>query len=163
MANIVGVRLDERLIHGQVATAWNFFYKADRIMVIDDEVVTNTMLKTALKMACPSTVKLSILSNNTAIKNLGSGKYGNEKIFIICKDLKYLLNLLDEGVKYDKIILGNLSNKEGAVQYRKSVYLTEKDCKIIEEILEHDVDVTLQMIPADVEETYQSVKERLGE
>lgn len=56
---IVNVRIDERLIHGQVAAVWTNTLNATRIMVIDDMAAKDEIQKIALKMACPSTVKLS--------------------------------------------------------------------------------------------------------
>ena len=59
---IVNVRIDERLIHGQVATMWTNHLKVNRIMVVDNVVVKNEMEKDVLKMAKPNSVKLSILT-----------------------------------------------------------------------------------------------------
>ena len=62
MMEIVNVRIDDRLIHGQVATVWSQVTRATRIMVVDDAVVKDPVNKEALKMACPSQCKLSILT-----------------------------------------------------------------------------------------------------
>ena len=53
MQEIVNVRIDDRLIHGQVAAVWSQYTKATRIMVVDDQVVHDVVNKEALKMACP--------------------------------------------------------------------------------------------------------------
>ena len=52
MQEIVNVRIDDRLIHGQVAAVWSLVTKATRIMVVDDLVVKDPVNKEALKMAC---------------------------------------------------------------------------------------------------------------
>ena len=59
---IVNIRIDDRLIHGQVAAVWSLVTKANRIMVVDDLVVKDVVNKEALKMACPQQCKLSILT-----------------------------------------------------------------------------------------------------
>ncbi len=56
------VRIDERLIHGQVATMWTNALRLTRIMVVGDDIVKNDIQKTALKTACPHGVHLSILT-----------------------------------------------------------------------------------------------------
>ena len=58
MQEIVNVRIDDRLIHGQVAAVWSQYTKATRIMVVDDQVVHDVVNKEALKMACPQHCKL---------------------------------------------------------------------------------------------------------
>ncbi|MCP6826224.1 PTS sugar transporter subunit IIB, partial [Listeria monocytogenes] len=68
------VRVDERLIHGQVATMWTNTIKATRIMIVDDAVVKNEMEKVALKTAVPAGVKLSILTVKGAANNINNDK-----------------------------------------------------------------------------------------
>jgi len=75
MQEIVNIRIDERLIHGQVAAFWTNTLKATRIMVIDDSASRDDVQKMALKMACPAGVKLSILSIEKAVENLQANKY----------------------------------------------------------------------------------------
>ena len=67
-AGITAVRLDERLIHGQVAAVWTRTMQITRIMVIDDEIIHDEIGKIALKSAVPVGVKLSILSVESAAK-----------------------------------------------------------------------------------------------
>ncbi len=51
---IVNVRIDERLIHGQVATMWTNHLKVNRIMVVDNVVVKNEMEKMFLRWLSPT-------------------------------------------------------------------------------------------------------------
>lgn len=157
MSNIVGLRVDERLIHGQVATAWTNRLSAERIMVIDDTIIKNTMDKMALKMACPANCKLSILSLETAIMNLHSNKYANEKIFIVCKSPSYFLGLLEHDISFHDVILGNMSGKEHSKMLRKSVYVTDEDIDVIKKIEAYGVQVTLQMTPGDTSEKFEDL------
>ena len=62
------VRIDERLIHGQVATMWTNALRLTRIMVVGDDIVKNDIQKTALKTACPHGVHLSILTAKGAAR-----------------------------------------------------------------------------------------------
>ena len=75
---IVNVRIDERLIHGQVAAYWTNNLNATRIMVIDDMAAKDEIQKIALKMACPSAVKLSILPAEKAAARLKEEAYPND-------------------------------------------------------------------------------------
>lgn len=61
MMEIVNVRIDDRLIHGQVATVWSQVTGATRIMVVDDQVVKDTINKEALKLACRSSASFQFL------------------------------------------------------------------------------------------------------
>ena len=82
---VCAIRIDERLIHGQVATLWQGSWNCNRIMVIDAKSANDPILKSVLKIACPTGVKLSVLEAEKAAANLLSGKYGRERITIVTK------------------------------------------------------------------------------
>lgn len=156
MTQIVGTRVDERLIHGQVATAWTNHLQANRIMVIDNTIITSSIDKMALKMACPANCKLSILSIEKAILNLTSEKYENDRIFIVCKKPKYFLDLVNAGIRFEKLILGNMSRKnDSSKMIRRSVYVSDEDIQEIEAIKEAGIPVYLQQTPADHGELFE--------
>lgn len=71
---VCAIRIDERLIHGQVATLWQGAWNCNRIMVIDSKSANDPILKSVLKIACPTGVKLSVLEAEKAAANLVSGK-----------------------------------------------------------------------------------------
>ena len=85
---VCAIRIDERLIHGQVATLWQGSWNCNRIMVIDTKSANDPMLKSVLKIACPTGVRLSVLEPDTAAANLQSGNMsggsGKKKI---CKHI----------------------------------------------------------------------------
>ena len=95
---IVHARVDERLIHGQVATVWTNTVGAQRIMVVNDAAVKDQLQIGALKMTKPAGVKLSILSKRKAIEKILAGNYDEEKVFLITKDIADMAALIDGGV-----------------------------------------------------------------
>ena len=66
--NIVNTRIDERLIHGQVAGIWSTSLGTQRIIVANDEAASDPLQKSSLRMAAPSTMRLSVLPVETAAK-----------------------------------------------------------------------------------------------
>ncbi len=67
--NILNCRVDDRLVHGCVATMWVPKLKVERVICIDDESANNQMLKNALRLATPNGVFLSVLTHEKAIEN----------------------------------------------------------------------------------------------
>ena len=149
MQQIVNIRIDERLIHGQVATVWAHTVAASRIIVIDDEVVKDDLQKQLLKMACPNGVKLSILSTGKAAENLQANKYDGDKVFIIVKAPETLLGLWDLGFKFESVNIGNMSGREGTRQLKKAVCVTEKNVETLKELDRRGVKLWAQMVPSD--------------
>ena len=114
---VCAIRIDARLIHGQVATLWQGVWNCNRIMVIDSKSANDPMLKSVLKIACPAAVRLSVLEEETAAANLLSGKYGAERITIVTKDPSNLLTLLEKGFRPEcDITVGNMSGGNGKVR-----------------------------------------------
>ena len=149
MQEIVNVRIDDRLIHGQVATVWSLTTKATRIMVVDDLVVKDTVNKEALKLACPKQCKLSILTVERAAANLCAGKYDGEKVFIVAKNPKTIRDLYDKGFHMESVNVGNMGGKTNTKMLKKAVNVTEEDMENFQYLIDKGVKVTAQMVPAD--------------
>ena len=141
------MRIDERLIHGQVASVWTNFLGCSRIIVANDEAPKSEMQIAALKLACPTGVKLSILSVDKAAANILSGKYDEDKVFLITRNVPDAKRLVDAGVPPPGVNVGNLAHHDGYQKIKKSVSLSDADISLIREILAKGVKVTAQMIP----------------
>lgn len=146
---IVNIRIDERLIHGQVAAYWTRALNATRILVIDDFAARDQIQKMALKMATPAGVKLSILTVATASKNLIEEKYAGDRVFVIVRSPKVLKEAWDAGFRFKTVNVGNMSSKFGSVQVRRTVGVTKDDVKYFRELVDSGVKFTAQMIPND--------------
>lgn len=149
MQEVVNIRVDERLIHGQVAINWTNTLQANRIMVVDAGASKNDIQKMALKMACPPGVKLSILSPEKAAANLNANKYDGDRIFMVCKGPHSLLALWNAGYQFKKVNVGNMSSKIGTVSVRRTVHVTREDVANFEKLAGLGVEFTAQMIPND--------------
>ena len=93
--NIVNTRIDERLIHGQVAGIWSTSLSTQRIIVANDEAATDPLQKSSLRMAAPSSMRLSVLGVEAAAKNIQSGKYGKQRLFLLFKNPKDVLRFIE--------------------------------------------------------------------
>lgn len=154
---IVHARVDERLIHGQVAMVWTNTVGADRILVANDKAVKDEIQIGALKMAKPTGVKLSILSVNRAIENLKNGKYDGDKVFIITRDIPDMAQLIHGGVPIHTFNVGNIAQKEGSVAIKKSVSLSPEDITILRELLQEGVKITAQMLPSEPADSIEKI------
>ncbi|MDB7696123.1 PTS mannose/fructose/sorbose transporter subunit IIAB [Enterococcus faecium] len=130
--NIVNVRMDERLIHGQVAGIWAPSLHTQRIIVINDEAAADTLQKSSLRMAAPTSMRLSVLPVESAAKNIRSGKYGKQRLFLVFKNPTDVLRYLKAGGKLTHVNVGNMSYKEGSKDITKSIKVLdeERECKI---------------------------------
>ena len=90
--SVVMARIDNRLLHGIIVTQWAPVSGATRVMVIDDKVAGDEVLKSTMRMARPAGMAVSIISEETALKNFAAGKYNREKVFVIAKEPETILH-----------------------------------------------------------------------
>lgn len=151
------VRIDERLIHGQVATMWTNALKLTRIMVVGDDIVKNDVLKTGLKTACPHGVHLSILTAHGAARRINSGKYVGQTVLLLVKNPGVLRQLVDFDVKLPEINVGNMSTKPHSRQVAKSVAVLDKDVEDFEYLDQKGCHIYHQMVPSEPKEDFMEM------
>lgn len=147
---VTAIRIDERLIHGQVATLWQGIWNCNRIMIIDKQSANDPMLKSVLRIACPGSVRLSVLEAETAAKNLLSGKYGNERIVIVTKTPGNIVTLVENGFKPTcEITVGNMSNGAGKKRVTGNICVSEKDIADFNKLNEQGYKLVKQLVPSE--------------
>lgn len=149
------MRMDERLIHGQVAVVWSKHLGINRIVVADDEVIKNEMQLMALKMAVPSGVKASILSVDKAIKLLNDPRAEKLKIFLVVRNPKAALKLMENVKGIPAINVGNYGRMsetdEPKEQLEKNLFVTQTDREDFQKLINLGVKISYQPVPTDKE------------
>lgn len=140
-------RVDERLIHGQVAYAWTMAYPSDAIIVVDGFSAQDDMQKMLLKMACPKNLKCFITDEEKCVELLN--KYPNKRFFLVTKHPKSYLRIIENGIEFKSINVGGIYFKEGRTQYTNTVYLDEETKEIIQKINSHNVYIDGRTTPSD--------------
>lgn len=149
MEGIVHIRIDDRLIHGQVATLWTNELSITRIMVVNNEVAANEVQKTMLRIAAPSNVSTSLISEEKAVTNIKGGKYKGQRVLMIVKDPETIIRLIDSGLDIKKINIGNMSTRENTHHIKPSVSITPEEEKAFHQLLDRGVEITAIMVPTD--------------
>lgn len=147
MEEFVHIRVDDRLIHGQVATRWATGLKVNRIMIIDDAVAVNETEKSILRMAAPAGVNTSILQFEKAVANIKNGNYAGQRVMLVVKSPVILVKMMEAGINLLPVNIGNMSNRPGTIQYKKSISMTEDEKAAVEKLLQSGIKVTAQMVP----------------
>jgi len=152
LEGITHIRIDDRLIHGQVAAFWTNTLKASRIMVINDEVANDPIQKQVLRMAAPSGVATSIITKEKAFHNISEGKYAGQRVFIIFKNPEDILELKNKGLEIESVNVGNMATKDDTKSIKKSINLTTKNIETFKKLNQLGVVLTAQMVPDDANE-----------
>ena len=143
------LRVDERLLHGQVALNWVRHIGTSLILIANDEVADNEMSKMALKLAKPNDVKLSIRDIAGAVEMLNDPRSNDMVIFVIVRTIEDALKLVQMIGKVPIVNVGGVKKKAGAKFIAPAVFINDDDIKNLRE-LEKLVDtVEFRMLPAD--------------
>lgn len=146
---IKDIRIEERLIHGQVVTRWLQALKPDRIIIVDDEVSKNDFQKQLLRMATPQGYSLSIFGVDRCIERLAENPYGDEAVFFLIKDVKTVNELYEKGFKMKRVNIGNIGGKEGKVLIKQGVSMSKEEIQLILELHDKGIEFSAKMVPDD--------------
>ena len=146
---IIGARIDNRLLHGIVATSWAPDSGATRVMVIDDDVANDPQKKEAMRLGRPSGMAVSIITKETALTNFSNHKYDRQKVFIISQTPDIFLNLLEQGEKIDKLVLGGTLTFDNAIKVTKRAYIKPEQVDTYRAILNKGCKIVSQYVPQD--------------
>ena len=146
--NIVLVRVDSRLVHGQILEAWVPFVKAKCIIVVNDKVAADSFFETVIRMAVPSEIDVIISSVEDFVQNYtythGSGK----KTIVLFSSVADACDAFRRGFRFDRLNIGNIYNNEYKICCSTSVFLCDEEIKDLENLLkETGVFVELQTVP----------------
>lgn len=144
---IVLVRVDDRLIHGQVALGWTRTVGATHIVVANDEVANDKTQVMLLKMASPTGVKASILSVEDAAKKLVAKAFKRDKVLVLVRDAKSLLRLMDGGVALPQVNIGNVRITPERERIIKEVAATPDEMADWKELDNRNVQLEAMWLP----------------
>ncbi|MCF0105516.1 MAG: PTS sugar transporter subunit IIB [Holdemanella sp.] len=158
MPNIVLTRIDNRLIHGQVATQWCGSVGANLLLVANDDVANDPFRQGLLKMAAPGYAQTRFFSieKTCAIISKASDR---QMIAIICETPQDVLKLVEGGVPIKKVNIGNMHMAEGKRQVATTVAVDDDDVAAFRKLQALGVELEIRRVPTlaaeDVEKLFK--------
>ena len=149
------LRVDHRLLHGQVVFSWRNILDPDCILVADDKVVKDELRKTTLKLGKPDGVKLVIKGIDDSIEAINSGKTDKYKLMIVVSNVADAVRLAKEGSQVTAINLGGTKATPQTHSVSKMVNLTDEEDAMLAEASAQGINVFIQAVPSDTAGTYK--------
>ena len=143
------VRIDDRLIHGQIITKWVKEAQAKKIVVVDDKAAKDKTQQMILKLAVPSGITLDVLTKEDAVKKLDADKT-NVKALMIIRNPKEANEFVELGFNPEKIIVGNISNSKSEVGRTKLldyIFVEPTDVEALKSLAEKGIKLEVKAIP----------------
>lgn len=152
MPNIVLTRIDNRLLHGQVATQWTKAIGANLILVANDEVSQNKMRQGLMDMAAPTGVATRYWTIQKTIDTIHKAA-DRQLIFLICENPTDVLKLVEGGVPINKVNIGNMHMAEGKRQVAGTVAVDDKDVEAFKALRDKGVELEIRKVPTESKES----------
>lgn len=141
------VRLDYRLLHGQVVFSWCGYVGAQRIIVVDDDAASDELKKAALSLSKPAGVRLNIFTLEATLAKMPKVETLNENIMMIFGKTATLRAFCEAYPKIKEINYGGLANKAGARQYGSAIFMTEREAEDTGKLVDMGIKLYIQQTP----------------
>lgn len=149
--NIVLTRIDDRLIHGQVVTAWIRRYPINRILIVDDELSKNRLMERIYRAAAPVGTEVLIKPVQEAAAFLREDGERGENILILVKVPQVIEALLEGEVEIKKVILGGMAAGKGRKTFIRNVSASREEIECMRRISERGIELSYQLVPDEKE------------
>lgn len=159
---ILKLRIDDRLLHGQVAYSWKSALGYNAIVIASNEAANDEMRKTTIKLCCPDGVKLATRTIEDAAKLLMNPKLDQMKVFVICANPKSAYELLTKIKEKPVVNIGGMQSAEGKVLFSKAVYVNKEDMDYLDKIKEAGYSIEVQEVPSTAKHDFDSLRNKLS-
>lgn len=142
------IRIDDRLLHGQVVVGWAHALGLDYLILANDRIVANSGLAAAMRAGVADDIRAEIIGLDQAVDGLNSGTYAKHKSMLVFESPGDVLKLLHKGVTIKQLHIGGLHFREGSDELLPYVFLSNWDRMALDELLTRGMRITCQDLPS---------------
>ena len=143
------VRVDFRLIHGQVITKWSNTISAKEIVVINDQLSKDEYMAEIYIMAAPPGMKVSVLSINDFVTQAKNGSYASGNILVLFKNIKDARDVVDLDIPFKQVQIGGLGSGNGRTSVVKGISIDMEDIENLTAVQNSGAEVSFQVTPEE--------------
>ncbi|HOK48725.1 MAG TPA: PTS sugar transporter subunit IIB [Sedimentibacter sp.] len=144
--NDVFIRVDDRLLHGQVVVSWIPYLQAKVAVIADDEYANDEFMRSLIESSGPEGVRVHVKTIDETAEFLKDDR--DDKILVLLKSIEGL-NRLIKKVRISSINIGGLGAGQGRKRYYNSIHLSDDELKILKDIANENIVVEIRILPKD--------------
>lgn len=154
---IAHVRVDTRLLHGQVATTWTKTVSPDRIIVVSDGVAHDQLRKTMIEQAAPPGVPANVVPISKMIEVTKDPRFGATKAMLLFENPQDLLAAIEGGVDIKEANIGSMAHSVGKVVVTNAIAMDNADVETLEVLHAKGVALEARKVPSDSPVSYEDL------
>jgi len=151
------VRIDDRLIHGQVIAVWCKHQRFTRIVIVDDGVAADPFMQEVLRLAAPPGLQVDVFSTEGSIEALNQHTPGRGTTMVLLKSPQAAKRLYEGGVTYNALNIGGIGNAPGRKNIFKNISASEEEIAILESLMDQGVKITLLTVPGEKSKAFSDL------
>ncbi|MBC2255977.1 PTS mannose/fructose/sorbose transporter subunit IIB [Listeria ivanovii] len=151
------LRVDHRLLHGQVAVSWFNALDVNTILVANDGVAADDFRKSAIRLAKPEAAKLVMKSIDESIASINSGVTDKYNLLVVVESVGDAYKLIKgTNGKIPMLNLGGTKQREGTINFSKAINLTAEEVEKLQELQKDAIDVFMQQVPNEKKVNFEA-------
>ncbi|MDP4084047.1 MAG: PTS sugar transporter subunit IIB [Bacillota bacterium] len=149
MGKINLIRIDDRLIHGQVMTKWSKGLGTNAIYVVDNLTAADDFMKEIyINVNSSSGLKIKVFSTKEVMESWAQDQFGNDQVVLLFKNIASVKEVIEKGnLPIEKLNIGGISKKANSKFVISTVGLTKEDGEVLKEIESKGIEVYFQTVP----------------
>lgn len=157
-------RIDSRLLHGQVATAWTKTVQPTRIIVVSDAVTKDELRRKLIQQAAPPGIKAHVVPINQMIKlSKDNEHFGGQRAMLLFENPQDLLRAIEGGVPLKTINVGSMAHSAGKVQPNKVLAFSQDDIDTFNKLKEAGLEFDVRKVPNDAKANMDEILKKAQE
>lgn len=155
------IRVDSRLIHGQVITKWRKIFNITKIVVVDDGLAKDEFMIHMYEAAAPSGVKVKVYDSEKAKRLWDKNQFGTEgRVLLLFKDIETCHKLYEMGIPMDYIQIGGVAKTPDRKVILQAVSINESEFRLLEQFHNSGCDVAVQIVPEDTKLSFDEIAKK---
>lgn len=143
------LRIDDRLIHGQVAITWAKDTRISRIIVVSDEVAANPIQKALLSQAAPPDVKANVVTLDKLIEVYFHPIFMNVKVMLLFTNPADVVTAYENGVYFNTVNIGGMKFTDGKQMVTHFISVDQTDIDAFKTLDKQDIELEIRKVPSD--------------
>ena len=160
MFDIRLIRLDFRLIHGQVITKWFGQITGNEIVIIDYDLSQDDFMASIYEMSAPVGSKVRVYSVVQAIEKMNDETFAQGKVLVLFKNVDQVYKAYSHGFKIDELQIGGLGSAPGRINVYGPITLNDHDASLLKHMSDNGTEIYLQQVPEEAKMSFKKVLEK---
>lgn len=151
------VRIDTRLLHGQVSTGWAKSVNPTRIIVVSDKVSQDTLRKSLIREAGPSGIRVNVIPIDKFVEIDKDPRFGATKALVLFETPQDVLEAANKGVEFDTINVGSMAHSSGKTMLNTTLSVDDDDVQTLKALKEKGIKFDVRKVPSSKPENLEKL------